>query len=1120
MTRYVFLFLLVMLSSFCFAQTHIPSWVNSISSNAKDEAFDLTTDTLHNYYVTGRFSGVADVDPSAAVFNLSSNGSTDIFVAKYNSLGNLLWAFSIGGSNIDGSQAIKVNHSGEVIITGYFRGANVDFNPGAATYILNGQSYTGTDNGYGGDIFVAKYTSTGNFIWAFHVPNTYIQNSGYGVDVDSVDNIYVTGATNSTTAIVADFDPGPGVYNLSTATDGHAFVAKYTTLGNFVWAFSIGTWGLNSSGTRIHVNPGDTTFIVSVHVTGTNVDLDPGPGATLINTTSNDIVVAKYSLNKKYMWGFSVGGSTVDVPRGMCVNNGSIYITGYYGGANADFDPSAATYFLNAASNIDAYIAKYTYDGQFVWARAFGSTNQDFGHGISVFGNSLLVSGEFGVTVDFDPSAATFNLTSNGNQDMFITQFDTLGNFNCAEKIGGAQYETSSAIKHLAVDTFIICGNYGTNNLDFDPSPTALNKTNAGLADAFLGKYHTTNLSTTMVPTIVGDTICSGGSAQLTMYFGASFPGPYTIVLNNGVTNQSYPGILSGVPFTPIPGPSSTTTYTLVSVTSPTINCSSISIPPGISATILVSSLPIVTAIAAPPSLCPGDSTVLTGNGASSYTWTGGVLNGVYFTPSATTTYTVTGTNSFGCTNTATITMTIHPTPAITATATPQTICTGNTTTLQGNGGSTYTWTGGVLNGVSFVPIAASTYTVTGTDANGCINTSSISISLLPVPTVTASASPTILCQGASVILTGSGAATYSWSGGVLNGVSFMPSSSTTYTVVGTDANGCTSSSTVSILVNPSPNVTANASPSTVCVGNTTTLTGSGAASYTWSSGVLNGISFIPSSSTTYTVTGTDANGCTASSVVSINLVSNLTISISPTDPLLCLGDSVQLIATGATMYSWSPNININSTTIFNPVVFPTSTTTYTVTGTDASGCSGMASVTITLIPDPVLSISKSGDVECNIRTIQLSVTGADTYTWSPSTWLSAPNAAVTNATVNQPTTFVVTGTIGTCIVTDSIRVGFYNNDETTMYIPNAFTPNGDGNNDCLRVLNMANFKEYYLAVYNRWGQRVFETDNPFDCWDGNFKNQKVQSGTYYYFLKGETRCGKVFKKGDITVVY
>ena len=68
MTRYVFLFLLVMLSSFCFAQTHIPSWVNSISSNAKDEAFDLTTDTLHNYYVTGRFSGVADVDPSAVIF--------------------------------------------------------------------------------------------------------------------------------------------------------------------------------------------------------------------------------------------------------------------------------------------------------------------------------------------------------------------------------------------------------------------------------------------------------------------------------------------------------------------------------------------------------------------------------------------------------------------------------------------------------------------------------------------------------------------------------------------------------------------------------------------------------------------------------------------------------------------------------------------------------------------------------------------------------------------------------------------------------------------------------------------------------------------------------------------
>ena len=211
--------------------------------------------------------------------------------------------------------------------------------------------------------------------------------------------------------------------------------------------------------------------------------------------------------------------------------------------------------------------------------------------------------------------------------------------------------------------------------------------------------------------------------------------------------------------------------------------------------------------------------------------------------------------------------------------------------------------------------------------------------------------------------------------------------------------------------------------------------------------------------------------------------------------------------------------MNINVTNIFNPIVFPASTTTYTVTGSDATGCTGTSSVTINIVSDPQLIVSKSGDVECNIHTIQLSVSGANSYVWSPAAFLSNPLAAVTNATISVPTTFVVTGTVGSCVVTDSIRVDVFNNDETSLFIPNAFTPNDDGNNDCLRILNTANFTDYYFAIYNRWGQRVFETDDPNVCWNGDFKNQKAEVGTYYYFLRAETRCGKLFKKGDITLL-
>ena len=313
--------------------------------------------------------------------------------------------------------------------------------------------------------------------------------------------------------------------------------------------------------------------------------------------------------------------------------------------------------------------------------------------------------------------------------------------------------------------------------------------------------------------------------------------------------------------------------------------------------------------------------------------------------------------------------------------------------------------------------------------------------------------------------------------------------------------------------------ISGTASPTIVCQGNFTTLSGGGASNYIWTGSVSNGLPFVPLTTSTYTVTGTDANGCTGTSTVTVNVVNNLTINISPSNPILCIGDSVQLTATGAVNYSWWPNTDISNTNIPDPIVYPSTTTTYFVTGTDASGCSGSASVQIEVVQFPTITATKSGDVECNIHTIQLSATGTTTYSWSPATFLSAPNSAVTNAVVNVPTTFIVTGTIGSCVVTDSVHVDVFNDDEATIYIPNAFSPNGDGLNECLSVRHGANFIKYYFAIYNRWGQRVFETESANDCWDGNFKNKPAALATYYFFLEAETRCGKIFKKGDITLI-
>lgn len=314
-------------------------------------------------------------------------------------------------------------------------------------------------------------------------------------------------------------------------------------------------------------------------------------------------------------------------------------------------------------------------------------------------------------------------------------------------------------------------------------------------------------------------------------------------------------------------------------------------------------------------------------------------------------------------------------------------------------------------------------------------------------------------------------------------------------------------------------NITANASSSAVCPGGQTTLTGSGGISYNWSGGISNGVAFIPSATSTYTVIGTDANGCTNTSAVTVTVHQTNPITITPTDPTLCLGDSVQLTASGANNYIWSniPGLNIYSgSTVW---AFPNVNTTFTVTGTDANGCTSTASVTISITTGIDVQITKNRDAECNINIVQLQATGAQNYSWTPANLLSNPNAALTNATVMQTTTFYLTGNTGSCVDMDSIIVYYYNNDETGIIIPNAFSPNGDGINDCLKVIQNANFKEYYFTIYNRWGERVFETDDPLACWNGEHKNKPAQMETYGYFLKAETICGKIFKKGDITLV-
>jgi hypothetical protein len=424
---------------------------------------------------------------------------------------------------------------------------------------------------------------------------------------------------------------------------------------------------------------------------------------------------------------------------------------------------------------------------------------------------------------------------------------------------------------------------------------------------------------------------------------------------------------------------------------------------------LVVNPLPVVTASSSSTTLCAGSSTTLNSSGANTYNWMPGNLNGASpsVTPAATTTYTVTGTNTItGCANTATLSITVEALPAVTASATNASVCAGSSVTLNGNGANTYNWLPGNLNGASLsvTPASTTTFTVTGTNTvTGCTNTATVNVTINTLPVVTASATSTTLCAGSQATLNGSGANTYNWLPGNLNGssVSVTPSSTTTYSVTGTNtATGCTNTATVNIAVNALPVLSASATSSTLCAGSQTTLSGSGADAYNWMPGNLNGssVTVTPSATTTYSVTGTNTiTGCANTATLNIAVSASPTVSITSPATTICAGSNTTLNASGASTYNWMPG-NFSAASV---VVNPSTTTTYTLTGTNAAGCSNTGTITVTALPRPTITATTNSNSICSGNSVIMTAGGGNTYTWLPglltgATVTDAPQSSVT----------------------------------------------------------------------------------------------------------------------------
>jgi hypothetical protein len=442
-------------------------------------------------------------------------------------------------------------------------------------------------------------------------------------------------------------------------------------------------------------------------------------------------------------------------------------------------------------------------------------------------------------------------------------------------------------------------------------------------------------------------------------------------------------------------------------------------------ATVTTLSSPSMTVVANPTSICPGFNSSITVSGANSYTWTAPAsnLNAITVSPSVTTIYTVSGTGTTVCNGVKTVTVNVFATPTIVATPSVVNRCALTNENFVATGATTYTWNGVINTATASIPTptANSVYTVAGTNASGCIGTTTIAVTSFSLPVLSITPPATTICAQSFALFSAAGASTYVWNGSV-NGqtVNLFHTGSTTHTIVGTDALGCVGSTTVSVFANPLPTVVATPGFTSVCANSAVSFSASGAVTFTWSNN-QNGstASFTPATNSQYNVSGTDANGCVNSSPISVIAIALPSLSIVKPASTVCANAAGSYTANGAGTYTWSTGSSGQVVTIT-----PTANSVYTVSGTDAvTGCANSQTFSINTYSAPILTILPSASQSvCLNASANYSVTGAMTYTWN-----SVPGGSVFVTTPTANAVYTLSGkNQQNCATTTTVSVKLY----------------------------------------------------------------------------------------------
>jgi gliding motility-associated-like protein len=1032
------------------------------------EENDLRVDSCNNIYVAGHFQGTANFGGMTR----TSNGNDDFFVAKINPAGLFQWVQTGGGTVSDQGQAITLDKNWDVIVGGYFNG----------TATFGSTSITATGNN---DVFVAKYASgNGALMFVQKGGGQGYEDVYGGITADANRQIYLTGgySDNNVAANTTVF----GANNLGNGYYGNIYVAKLDSTPNLrivpqtsspYCAGGCYTLPFLISGT---FNPGNVFTAELSSATG--------------NFASGTTVLGNVTTN-------AAGNITICFPSNLATGTYLIRVTSSSPSYSSVVGCSSVISVSNSVITIGApptvSVAPSSASictGSNVTLTASGSSTYSWlpNSGLNTTSGATVIASPTvsttytvtGTSVSGCTDTATVTVNVNNTLVASVSGNITIcnGSSTTLTASGGVNYSWSSG------------GTSASETL----SPSSTTTYSVVASDPVSGCSDTASVTVTVnlppVVSISGNTsVCAGDSTTLT----ASGGGNYQWSSGGTSANETV-------------SPAATTSYTVV-VTDALTACTD-----SASVTVTVNPLPVIT-IAGTTSVCSGGSTTLTASGGGNYQWsTGGTSAGETVSPAGSTTYTVVVTDgTTGCQDSSSVTVTVNALPVVSITGNT-TICAGANTTLTASGGGNYQWSsGGTSAGETVSPLANTTYTVVVTDpTTTCSDSATVSVTVNSAP-VAAITGNTTLCSGASTTLTAAGGGTYAWStSATSSAITVTPAATTNYSVIVTNAANCSDTASVSVTVNPLPNA-AISGTTTLCNGQSTTLSAAGSGNYLWSNGsTSSSITVSPASNTSYTLVVTDpATGCSDSSSVQVNVLLPPTASITGTN-VVCAGGSVQLTAAGGGTYTWSTG---QTSAGINPI--PSATTTYSVVVSNGA-CTDTAYYTVTVNPLPSLAISQDTTITYGqSATIYAFVQSGVSVTWSPSAGLDCSNCTSPAASPAATTTYCVYATDSNGCADSACMTVYVDITCGEVFVPNAFSPNNDGSNDVLFVYGNC-VTSMNFQVFDRWGEKVFESNDPATGWDGTYRGKEMDEGTFVYQLQATLVNGDVRQlKGSISLI-